>query len=234
MTDSDARNKDKSSMSGRILNQQVISHWEAIQKRLARKVIQKDSFEYPPKLVAGVDVAYQGNEAFSAAVVLDNKTLRLVEKQVDQSIVSVPYVPSYLAFREVPLLTNVIQKLKQKADVFLVNAHGVAHPLRCGCASHLGVVLDIPTIGVAKRVLSGKISESEQGEIRYLRDGNEVIGATLMTRGGSSPIFVSVGHKVGLTSAIGIVQGTLKEARLPEPLEQAHRLSNESRKETHN
>jgi deoxyribonuclease V len=127
-------------------------------------------------------------------------------------------------------LVRVIRKLKERVDVILVNAHGVAHPEKCGCASHLGVTLDIPTIGVAGKVLCGTVSESDYGKIKYLKEGVEVIGAQLITQVGSKPIYVSVGHKVGLISAIEIVRRTVKENRMPEPLRLAHELSNEMRK----
>jgi deoxyribonuclease V len=213
-----------------IPSQHRIDGWRTVQRELAKKVIRRDSFTSPPKLVAGVDVAYREDRAFSAAAVLNYETLQLVEAQVAISIVKVPYVASFFAFREVEPLIKVIRMLKKRADIFLVNAHGVAHPERCGSASHLGVVLDIPTIGVASRALCGKVSESEDGEIRYLRDRDEVIGAALYVNPRMRPVYVSIGHKVSFESAIEIVLRTVRENRMPEPLRIAHSLSNEARK----
>jgi deoxyribonuclease V len=210
-------------------SQEQMNRWRAIQRRLAKKVIQRDSFRKPPILVAGLDVAYHKDEAFSAAAVLNYRSLELVEGEIDRSLVRIPYVSSYLAFREVPPLTRVIFKLRRKVDAFLVNAHGVAHPARCGCASHLGVMLDIPTIGVARRTLCGTIPESEKGQTIYLKDGNDVIGAALTTSDGCRPIYVSVGHRVSLSSAIEIVQRTLRDG-MPEPIRIAHKLSNETKR----
>jgi deoxyribonuclease V len=213
-----------------IPSQYRIDGWRTVQRKLTKKVIRRDSFCSPPKLIAGVDVAYHEDRAFSAAAVLNYETLQLVEAQVAISVVKVPYVASFFAFREVEPLIKVIRMLKERVDIFLVNAHGIAHPERCGVASHLGVVLDIPTIGVASRALCGKVSESEHGEIRYLRDRDEVIGAVLYVNPRTRPVYVSIGHKVSLESAIEIVLRTVRENRMPEPLRIAHSLSNEAKK----
>lgn len=203
-----------------------ISRWRAVQRKLAQKVIRRDCFSKPPKYVAGIDVAYQGETAFGAVVVLDYKTLEIVESTTAESMVENPYIPSFLAFRELKPMTNAIKRLKKRPDVFLVNAHGIAHPERCGCASHLGVVLDVPTIGVAKAVLIGEVSDLDDRGIGYLKDRGEIIGAAMVSKIGCKPIYVSVGHKVSFGSAIAIVSRTTRENRIPEPLRFAHRLSN--------
>ena len=217
--------------SSMILSQRRIDRWRRVQKKIARKVIWHDSFDCPPKLIAGLDVAYQQNTAFSAAAVLDYETLELTESQVARSVVDVPYVASFFAFREVKPLVKVIKKLKKRANIYLVNAHGVAHPERCGCASHLGVVLDIPTIGVADKTICGTLSEFENGSVRYLMDEGEIVGASLHTKPTARPVCVSIGHRVCLDSAIKIVMRSIRENRMPEPLRVAHQLCNNTREE---
>jgi deoxyribonuclease V len=158
--------------------------------------------------------------------VLNYETLEVVESATAKSTVENPYIPSFLAFRELKPLTKAIRLLKMKPDVFLVNAHGIAHPERCGCASHLGVALDVPTIGVARTALIGEVSNLDDRGIGYLKDGEEVIGAAIVSKSRYKPIFVSVGHKVSLNSAIEIVRKTTRENRFPEPLRLAHESSN--------
>jgi deoxyribonuclease V len=213
-----------------VLTQYDIAKWRAIQRGLAKKVIKQDCFSKPPKIVAGVDVAYSGDEAFSAVVLLDFENLELVETSTARSVVAVPYVPSFLFFREGEPMTEAIAKLNKMADVYLINAHGIAHPERCGCASQFGLTLDIATIGVAGEVLYGEVSESENGRTKYVKDGEEIIGAALLSKAVSKPIYVSVGHKVSLKSAIEIIQKTTKGNRMPEPLRLAHLASNEAKR----
>jgi deoxyribonuclease V len=204
--------------------------WRVIQRELSKKVIKQDCFSKPPKLIAGVDTAYSGHEAFGAVVSLNFETLELVETKTVRCAVTVPYIPSFLFFREAKPMMKAIAKLSKMADVYLVNSHGIAHPERCGCASQLGLALDIATIGVAGQVLCGKVSEFENGRTKYLKDGKEIIGAVLHTGAVSKPVYVSVGHKVSLESAIEIVQRTTNEYRMPEPLRLAHLASNETKR----
>jgi deoxyribonuclease V len=216
--------------NGGILSHQKTAGWRIIQRNLAKKVIREDSFNMPPRLVAGVDVAYTKDKAYAAAVVLDYETLELVEERASKSTVKIPYIPSFLAFRELKPLIRVIKKLREKPEIFLVNAHGIAHPEKCGCASHLGVTLDIPTIGIAKQALYGDIVDSENQDIKYLKDG-EVIGAALVTEISRKPIYISIGHRISLESAIGIVRKTTR-IQMPEPLRLAHELSNETKRKS--
>jgi deoxyribonuclease V len=183
----------------------------------------------PPRLVGGIDVAYHGDAAYAAVVVLDYKTLGIVESATAKSTVENSYIPSFLAFRELKPMIKSIRRLRIAPDVLLVDAQGIAHPERCGAASHLGVVLDIPTIGVAKSLLIGEVSDLNKGGIGYLKDKEELIGASVVSQLGCKPIYVSIGHKVSLDSAIEIVRATTKENRLPEPLRLAHILSNLTR-----
>jgi deoxyribonuclease V len=188
-----------------------------------------DSFIMPPRLVGGIDVAYHGEIAYATVVVLDYETLEMVESANAELVVKNSYIPSFLAFRELKPMIKSIRKLKIAANVFLVDAQGIAHPERCGLASHLGVVLDIPTIGVAKSLLIGEVSDLDEGGLGYLKDKEELIGASIVSRVGCKPIYVSIGHKVSLDSAIEIVRATTKRNRIPEPLRLAHVLANLAR-----
>jgi deoxyribonuclease V len=175
--------------------------------------------------VAGVDVTYHMDRAFSAVVVMHYETLELVESATAMSIVEIPYISSFLAFRELRPMMQAVGKLREKPDVFLVDAHGIAHPERCGCASHFGVVLDVPTIGVGKSLLIGEVSDFDDKGVGYIKDREEIVGAAMVSKAGCKPIVISIGHKVSLNSAIEIVGKTTRNNRIPEPLRLAHRLS---------
>jgi len=135
-----------------------------------------------------------------------------------------PYIPGLLSFRELPLILAGMASLPTLPDVLLVDGQGIAHPRRLGIASHLGVLLERPTIGCAKRVLVGTAREPGQarGAVSELRDGSEIIGALVRTRPGVQPVYVSVGHRIDLESAVRVVLETTAGYRIPEPTRQAH------------
>jgi deoxyribonuclease V len=155
-------------------------------------------------------------------VVLDYRTLDVVEKRVERVRLRFPYIPTFLAFRELEGLLSVAGKVK--ADLFMVGAHGIAHPRRAGLASHLGVVMDSPTIGVAKSLICGRaeLPANRRGAYTLVVDGKEVIGAAVRTVAGVKPVYVSAGHRVSLKTAIEVVLRTSSGYRLPEPLRIAH------------
>ena len=157
-------------------------------------------------------------------MVLSYPTLETVECRIARTEVAFPYVPGLLSFRETPVLVPVLESLALRPDVLLVDGQGIAHPRRFGIACHLGLLFDIPTIGCAKSRLTGKFEEPGQakGSHAELKDGEEVIGAALRTRDGTRPIFVSIGHKVDLESALRIVLGCVGKYRIPEPTRRAH------------
>lgn len=191
-----------------------------IQEDLARRVVLEDIFEGPEK-VAGVDLAYMGNRVFCAAVVLDYESLKIVEKQCIETKVTVPYVPTFLAFREAEPIMEAVKHLH--FDVLMLDGHGIAHPRGIGVASHVGVLLDVPTIGVAKRILCGEV----EGEIEtetpapLIYEGKR-IGYAYRSKEGAKPIYISPGHKVSLESSLRIVKHCIKGHRLPEPTRLAH------------
>jgi deoxyribonuclease V len=199
-----------------------------IQLCLSQKIITEDRLPKKIKSVAGVDVAYVGNFGIGAVVVLDYDSLEIVESQTATCQVHMPYIPTLLSFREIMPAMAAIKKLKTQIDVLLVDAQGLAHPYRCGFASHLGLALGKPTVGATKSRLIGE-PMIVNGET-FLFDKDEIVGAVVTTKQGCKPIFVSVGHMVSLKTAITIVKHSSK-SRIPEPLLKAHNLATEKRRE---
>jgi len=188
-----------------------------LQRKMSTRVVQTGRFE-SAELFAGVDVAYSGDHAYGACAVLD-RNLRTVGIYETTMKVSFPYISGYLAFREGP----VIEALAERAahfDVLMVNGHGVAHPRGCGLASQVGVDLDRPTIGVASRLILGRVESPVNGwsPVNYR---GRVVGA-MLKRKGYSNVYVSVGHKISLETAVGIIQKTQVTGGTPRPLRVAH------------
>jgi deoxyribonuclease V len=203
-----------------------ISKARKAQCLIAQKVIAEDRIIKDIRLIAGVDVAYLDDLAIGAVVVLNYKTLEVLETRVISQKVNFPYVPTLLAFREVPVAISCIRRLSLQPDVFLFDGHGRAHPYRCGLASHLGVALNKPTIGVAKSRLIGE--QKEIGENNFLVQDGEIISALVQSQN-KKPIFVSVGNLVTLETAVRIVKYTT-HGRIPEPIRLAHKIASEERK----
>jgi len=202
----------------------------AMQFRLSKQVIHEDTLPETINYVAGVDVAYIKGISIGAVAVLDFASLSLVESQVVCLKTRFPYIPTLLSFREIPPAYSTIKKLQTQPDVFLVDGQGFAHPYRLGFATHLGLAIDRPTIGVAKSLLCGKVTPVGQHGWSPLMDGEEVIGAEVVTKPGTKPIYVSVGHRVSLRRAIDIVKNCTLTHRIPEPTRRAHILANEEKR----
>ena len=198
-----------------------------IQRHLASRVRAEDDFPAPPRYVAGVDISppdAEGN-AVGAAVVLDLPELDIAEVKVFQGKPGFPYVPGLLSFREAPLVLGALERLTIQPDMILADGQGLAHPRRFGIACHLGLLTDTPTIGCAKSILRGRPEEtldSQVGSYAMLEDKGEVVGAALRTRKSANPIYVSIGHRVALGSAIHWVLACCKGYRMPEPTRLAH------------
>ena len=196
-----------------------------IQMSLARMIVT-ESKGITPYLIAGVDMsAPRSNDtAWGAAVVLSYPRLDLVEVEVVEAKIGFPYIPGLLSFRECPVILAACEKLNNAPDLVLVDGQGLAHPRRLGFASHLGLFLDLPTIGCAKSILCGSHQpvENKPGSYSELLDDGEVIGAALRTRSGAKPIYVSIGHKIDLDSALHWVMECCRDYRLPEPTRLAH------------
>ncbi len=199
------------------------------QELLKRKVIVKDCLKRV-RLIGGCDVCYRkkGEKTFVKAgiVVLTFPSLHVVDKVVFETETDFPYVPGFLSFREMPSLKECFKKLQKKPDLLLVDGQGLAHFRKFGLACHLGVELNIPTIGCAKKRLVGeyKTFKWEKGEFTPLYYQKEVVGRVVCTRSKVKPVFVSVGHKVTLSSATKIVLKCSSQYRIPEPLRLADHL----------
>jgi deoxyribonuclease V len=201
------------------------------QLRLSKHIISEDKLPKKIRFVAGVDVAYVGGISVGAVAVLDYDSLKLVESQTALCKTSFPYIPTLLSFREVPPTVLGIKKLQAQPDVLLVDGHGFAHPYRCGFASHLGLVVHKPTIGVAKGRLFGEVESAEaEKDIAFLKHGGEVVGAVVTTKYGCEPVYVSVGHLVSLGKAVEIVKHCVHYNRIPEPILKAHEIATEEKR----
>lgn len=189
-----------------------------------------------PKLIGGCDVSMNrfAKEGYAGFVTLSYPDLELLDHAVVKDVLPMPYIPGLLSFREIPMLLKAWKKLTAKPDVIIADGIGIAHPRRFGIASHLGVLLDIPTIGCAKSVLTGVYEEPAQipGSFSYLydkHDPSQIIGAALRTKENVKPVFVSPGHLITLEEAIELVRLSVRKHRLPEETRFAHNTVNEYR-----
>ncbi|MCI0393518.1 MAG: deoxyribonuclease V [Chloroflexi bacterium] len=200
----------------------------AIQQRLRRAVITEDRLG-PVRYVAGVDVGFEENNTITraAVAVLSFPDLALQEQALARRPTTFPYIPGLLSFRETPAVLEALAQLTIRPDLLLCDGQGLAHPRRLGIACHLGLLSDIPSIGVAKSLLVGRHEPlaDERGRWQPLRDRGEVVGAVLRTRAGVAPIYVSIGHRISLETALKYVMRCTPKYRLPETTRQAHRLA---------
>jgi len=201
---------------------------KTLQSRLAEKIVLRDDFR-AIRRVAGVDVGFEdgGATTRAAVAVLTFPSLQLEESAIARQPTRFPYVPGLLSFREAPAVLAAMKKLRVRPDLLLCDGQGIAHPRRLGIASHLGLLLDLPSVGVAKTRLTGAHGNvpDARGAWVPLMDGKETIGAVLRTRAGVKPLYISPGHRIGLESAIAWVMACLTRYRLPETTRWAHRLA---------
>jgi deoxyribonuclease V len=196
------------------------------QMKLSKRILFEDKLPRKIRFVGGVDTAYIRDISIGAAAVLDFPSLKLVESKVATCKTRFPYIPTLLSFREVPPSVLAIHKLSIQPDVFLVDGHGYAHPYRCGFASHLGLVMKKPTIGVAKGKLIGNLEHSkDNSKVVYIRHKGDIIGAMMTPKPERKPVYVSVGNMVSLETAIKIVKHCTMHNRIPEPIRVAHRVA---------
>ncbi len=208
-----------------------LDHLIKIQNDLAKKLVLKDVFE-KIKTVGGADLAYKGDGVFSSAVVLDYDTLEIMEKAVVKTKTDFPYIPTFLSFRELEPIIKALKTLQIPPDILLIDGHGIAHPRRMGIASHLGVLLNIPTIGVAKRLLCGEFEgRIELGKALPIIHRKEQVGWAVKTKKATKPIYISPGNRVSLDSSLKIVLHCIKKHKLPEPSRLAHLYAAEAKKE---
>jgi deoxyribonuclease V len=179
--------------------------------------------------VGGVDIAYFGDWLIAATVVMSFPSLEMIGQATASLPVTFPYIPGLLSFRETPAILESMGKLESLPDVLVVDGHGMAHPRHFGIASHIGVLLDLPSIGCAKLLLIGEHEPLPEtvGSSSDILHGSEIVGLALRTRKGVKPVYVSVGHKIDLPSATEIILACSKGFRLPEPIRYAHNLANQ-------
>src|SRR3989344_1643896 len=214
--------KTKHKMTSRMINTEELMNE---QLRLSENIILKDSFKRF-ETIAGIDQTYAGNKIISCIVVCHAKTLEIVEKQTATVPSQFPYIPGLLAYREMPAMVEAYSKLQMTPDIIIVDGQGIAHPRRLGLASHFGLIISRPTIGVARTLVIGKV---EHGKI-YVE--KELCGFELKTKEHAKPIYVSPGHMISPGTALRIARETTKQThKLPEPLYLAHRGARREMKE---
>lgn len=202
----------------------------AIQVRLRDRLVRRDDFTRI-KTVAGLDVGFEegGKVTRAAVVVLGFPDLECLDRVLVRCPTNFPYVPGLLSFREAPALLDAFAELRVEPDLLLCDGQGYAHPRRFGLACHLGLLTGLPSIGVAKSRLVGEhgILAEEKGAYTWLRHQGEIVGALLRTRTRVQPLYVSVGHRIGLKTALDYVLACTTRYRLPETTRAAHRLASE-------
>jgi len=191
----------------------------ALQSRLSKRVEKRSFLPSRLRRIGGLDVAYFDGKAIGSCAIVDYETLKTLETITVLTKVTMPYIPGFLAFREAPIMVKTAKKLKLKPDVYLVDGQGIAHPRRFGLASHVGVLLDSATIGVAKSRLYGEI----KGDFLYGEDG-DVLGKVFAARGSGKMLYISIGHKISLEDALRITSNCTINGS-PEPLRVAHKLA---------
>lgn len=201
---------------------------EAVQAA-ARELVRIRPLDRIPHRIAGCDAAYapDADLGFGAVVAVDAETLRDIESHTAQAVTQFPYVPGFFAFRELPVLLEALRLLTAPPDVIVVNGHGIAHPRRAGLASHLGVVVDLPTMGCAKTPFGGKWSEPDRraGSWSPLLAEGEQVGIAYRARSDGAAVFLSPGHLLDLEAVLRIAPALFREHLLPEPLHRAHALA---------
>lgn len=208
---------------------------KALQRSLRDRVVDAPPPGFAPRLVAGADLSIvRGRDrGYAAVVVVDAETMETVAEATATVDVTFPYVPGLLSFRELPPLAAAWRTLEMRPDLLLFDAHGYAHPRRFGLACHGGLLFDVPAVGLAKSVLVGEAGEPgrTKGATAPLLHEGERVGTVLRTRTGVRPVYVSVGHRLDLETAVEATLAVTPRYRLAEPIRRAHKLANRRREE---
>lgn len=210
-----------------------IKEAEILQKILSERIILEDRF-LALNLIGGVDVSFSKDQrAIGVIVVMKYPSMEILEFSYYSKMDSFPYIPGFLSFREGPIIIEAWKRLKNKPDILLVDGQGYAHPRNLGIASHLGVALDIPTIGCAKNLLVGDFEQPAplKGSRSPIFYRGKAIGIALRTKDNVKPVFVSPGHRVSFETSVKIVMSSVTKYRIPEPLRYAHQYSKSILKE---
>ena len=201
------------------------------QEEVAQMVILKDDFNSPIEYIGGVDSAYIDDTAITACVILKWPSLDLIEQKVVCLEAKFPYISSFFAFREGPSILEALSHVEIMPDILMIDSHGISHPVFAGCASHIGVIANLPTIGVAKKNLCGqwKSEPTSVGDWVPIEFQNREVGAYFLSQENNKPIFISPGHRITLGTAVEVTRQCIKTHRLPEPIFLAHQIANEEK-----
>jgi deoxyribonuclease V len=202
-----------------------------LQLKMAKKVVLKDDFS-KPRRIAGVDVAYELDYAFAAAAVLRFKDMTPLEIKIQSTRVSFPYIPGYLSFREAEPMKLALRALESDYDLLFVNGHGIAHPRGLGIASHIGVELSVPTVGVAKGLLCGEVKKGNLERTMPIIYKDRRVGFKIFPGKKGGAIYISPGNMITLSSSLKIVKACMKGHALPEPLYMAHHKATRAKKKS--
>ena len=212
----------------------TVAEARELQISLRERIELRAPPDFRPRTIAGADVSMEkfGKRGYAGIVTLDAATLETVEEASAAATLQMPYIPGYLSFRELPPLDDAFRKLRTRPDVVIFDGQGFAHPRRFGIACHLGVLLDLPAIGVAKSVLVGRyenLGDAPSDTAPLIHQG-ETVGVALRTRDGVKPVYVSTGHRMDIETAVRIVLSVSPKYREPETTRRSHRLVNEIRR----
>jgi deoxyribonuclease V len=209
--------------------QQAVAIQKELRQQLNLSPLQKEIIT-----IGGADISFNkySTTVYAGIVVLQFPSLQVVETKAVVDTTEFPYIPGLLAFREVPALSKAWEALATKPDVLVLDGHGIAHPRRMGIATHFGLVMQTPTIGCAKSVLTGKYTEppNEAGRYTDLIHQNEVIAKVLRTKRNTKPVFVSPGNLISMEQSLDIIIQCMRKYRIPEPTRFAHNFVNEERR----
>lgn len=208
-----------------------IERFRSIQRAIAAKAVTEDLFDKPLRKVAGADVAYADSKAYTAIVVTELPDFKVLDKAVYTGRTSIPYIPGLLAFREGPLILKGLRLVRCRFQILLINGHGIAHPLRCGLATYVGVLAGKPTVGVARELLVGLVPRLPERPLDYapILLGGNIVGYCLKPRGRGKPVYISPGNLVSPKGALEVALTSLGRYRMPEPLRLAHIAANQAR-----
>jgi len=202
----------------------------AAQELVAKMVIDRDDFS-ALKCIAGVDQAFMDDQIISGIVVMKYDSFEVVERSNSLLDVCFPYIPTFLSFREGPAIVNAFKKLKNNPDILMVDGAGINHPRSAGIATHIGVAMDVPTIGITKKILCGSGKEPQQvGEAEPLIYEGRQTGWLLRSSKSSRAIIVAPGHRISLDTSLSIVKQSIRGHKLPEPVRLAHEYVNDLKK----
>ncbi|HXH05833.1 MAG TPA: deoxyribonuclease V [Vicinamibacterales bacterium] len=207
-----------------------VSYRQAVEiQRQLRPRLRVEPLPADVRLVAGADVAYAraAHRMLAAVVIVELPSLQVVEAVEADAPATFPYIPGLFTFREVPPLLRALERLETTPDAMLFDGHGLAHPRRFGLACHAGVLLDVPSVGCAKSLLVGEHAPPgpRRGDAADIVHEGDIVGAAVRTRPGVAPVYVSIGHRVDLASAVRLVLATARRYRMPEPLRLAHQAT---------